>query len=100
MAQAADRFTEQNYRDADTLLESAPTGGMLISDLLLQAQLSGLSQTVQTLIYLLALRAYGKTEENAEYAVDAAGQCFVSEPFWGDDLIVRPPARFQEEPHE
>ncbi len=100
MAQAADRFTEQDYRDADTLLESAPTDGTLISDLLLQAQLSGLSQQTQTLIYLLALHAYGETEENAEHAVDAANQCFIAEPFWGDDLVVRPTAKFEELSHE
>jgi hypothetical protein len=96
MAQTADRFTEQDYRDADTLLETAPTEGTLISNMLLKAQLSGLSQQTQTLIYLLALRAYGETEENAEHVVDAAGQSFIAEPFWGDDLVVRPTPKFEE----
>lgn len=100
MAQAADRFTEQDYRDADTVLESALTGGSMISDLLLQAQLSGLSQTVQALVYLLALRAYGETEEDAEYAVDAADRCFIAGPFWGDDLAVRPSAKLEEVSHD
>jgi hypothetical protein len=100
MAQAADRFTEQDYRDADTVLESAPTKGALISDLLVKTQLSGLSQTVQTLVYLLALRAYGETEENAEYVVEAADHCFMAEPFWGDNLIVRPAAQLEEVSHE
>jgi hypothetical protein len=100
MAQAADRFTEQDYRDADTVLETAPANGALISDLLGKARLSGLSETVQTLIYLLALRAYGETEENAEYTVEATDHCFMAEPFWGDNLIVRPAAQFEEVSHE
>lgn len=100
MAQAADRFTEQDYRDADTVLESTPANSALISNLLEKAQLTGLSETVQTLIYLLALRAYGETEENAEYTVEAADHCFMTEPFWGDNLIVRPTAKFEEVSHE
>jgi hypothetical protein len=100
MSQAADRFSEQDFRDADTVLESAPTDGTLISDLLAKAQLSGLSPTVQTLIYLLTLRAYGETEENAEYAVDIADHCFVTDIFWGDNLIIRPAAKFEEVSHE
>jgi hypothetical protein len=65
-----------------------------------KARLSGLSETAQTLTYLLALRAYGETEENAEYSANAAEQCFVAEPFWGDDLVVRPTPLLQEEANE
>jgi hypothetical protein len=100
MTHSADRFTEQDYRDADTLLESAPTDGALISDLLHKAQLSGLSHSVQTLIYLLALRAYGETEENAEYNADSADRCFTADPFWGDDLVVRPAAAPEDVTHD
>jgi hypothetical protein len=100
MTQSADRFAEQDYRDADTLLESAPADGAFISDLLLKAQLSGLSKSVQTLIYLLALRAYGEAEENPEYRVDPADHCFTGEPFWGDDLVIRPAPKLEDVTHE
>lgn len=97
MSQAPDRFTEQDYRDADNLLESAPLAGALVSELIENAQTSGRSETVQTLLYLLALRDYGEAEENVEYDVEAADRCFIAEPFWGDDLIIRPPSEPVEE---
>jgi hypothetical protein len=100
MTQSPDRFAEQDYRDADTLLESAPADGTFISDLLLKAQLSGLSKSVQTLIYLLALRAYGEPEENPEYRVDPADHCFTGDPFWGDDLVIRPAPKLEDVTHE
>jgi hypothetical protein len=100
MTQPADRFAEQDYRDADTLLEAAPADGALISDLLLKAKLSGLSNNVQSLIYLLTLRAYGETEENAEYSVNPADHCFTADAFWGDDLVIRPIPKPDEVTHE
>ena len=97
MAQAPDHFTEQDYRDADSFLESAPTTGTFISDLLSAAQSFGRSETVQTLVYLLALRDYGEKEQDAELEVNTADRCFVVEPFWGDDLLIRPPTQNMEE---
>jgi|SRR6478609_1424712 len=100
MTQSADRFAEQDFRDAETLLETAPADGALISDLLLKAQLSGLSNSVQTLIYLLALRAYGEMEVNAEYSVNPADRCFTADPFWGDDFVIRLVPKLEEVTHE
>jgi len=98
MTQAPDRFSEQDYRDADTLLDLAPTDGTFVSDLLSRAQSSGCSEAVQTLVYLLALRDYGETEENAEYEVESADRSFVAGPFWGDDLLIRPSTQHAEQP--
>jgi hypothetical protein len=93
MAQSPDRFTEQDYRDADRLLECVLPVGSFVSDLLEQAGLTGHSETAQTLVYLLALRDYGEAVETVEYTVEAADRCFVVDPFWGDDLFIRPPSQ-------
>jgi hypothetical protein len=89
LVQAPERFSEQDYRDADVLLDSIPEAGVLVSDLIEDARLAGRSDTVQSLVYLLALREYGEAEDGAAYNVDAAGQCFTAEPLWGDDLLIR-----------
>jgi hypothetical protein len=89
MIQSPDRFTEEDYRDADGLLESKSVVGTFVSELLTDAELSGRPEAVQTLVYLLALRDYGEAIENAEYIVESTDRCFVSAPFWGDDLLIR-----------
>lgn len=97
MAQSPDRFSEQDYRDADRLLEGVQPLGSLVSDLLHQAGLAGHSQTVKTLLYLLALRDFGEPVDTVEYAVEAADRCFLVDPFWGDDLLIRPSEQLPEE---
>jgi hypothetical protein len=91
-----DHFTEQDYRDADMLLESMPTKA-LISELLAEAQATGHSEKLQTLLYLLALRDYGEADESVDYAVEVADRCFVVDPFWGDDLLISLPVQPAEE---
>jgi hypothetical protein len=97
MAQSPDRFSEQDYRDADRLLDSVQPLGSFLSDLLVQAGLAGHSQTVQTLVYLLALRDFGEVVETVEHTVEAADRCFFIDPFWGDDLLIRPTDQRAEE---
>ena len=97
MVQAPDRFTEFDYRDAERLLSAVPEDGALVSAVLSQAAAQGLGETAQTLLYLLALRDYGEAEENSEYLVDSTNHCFITAPYWGDDLLIRPPAQSVEE---
>jgi hypothetical protein len=97
MEQSPDRFTDQDYRDVDVLLGSAPIAGTLVSNLISEARSMRRSETVQTLVYLLALRDYGETLENVEYSVEPADRCFIADPFWGDDLLIRPSAQAVEE---
>lgn len=92
MPQAPDRFTEFDYRDAERLLAGISEDGALISAVLAQAEARRMSETTQTLLYLLALRDFGEAEENAEYIVDSADRCFFTASYWGDDLLIRPPA--------
>ncbi len=88
MAQAPDRFTEQDYRDADRIFEAALPEGLHVSELIERAQASRQSETVQTLVYLLAIRDYGEAEETAEYRVEPSDRQFIVEPFSGDDLFI------------
>lgn len=97
MAQAPDRFTEFDYRDAERLLSGIPEDGALVSAVLSQAEAQKLSETTQTLLYLLALRDYGEAEENSEYLVDSTDRCFMAASYWGDDLLIRPRAQPAEE---
>lgn len=97
MGQAPDRFSELDYRDAEKLLAAIPEDGAFFSSVLAEARAAGFGETTQTLLYLLALRDYGEAEENAEYVVEAAECCFVAEPYWGDDLLIRPPSKPVEE---
>lgn len=97
MTQAPDRFTEHDYRNAEGLLSAIPESGALVSTMLADARARGFGETTQTLLYLLALRDFGEAEENVEYVVEPAAQCFIGEPYWGDDLLVCPPAKSEEE---
>jgi hypothetical protein len=97
VTQAPDRFTEHDYRNAAGLLSAIPKSGALVSTMLADARARGFGETTQTLLYLLALRDFGEAEENVEYVVEPAAQCFIGEPYWGDDLLVCPPAKSEEE---
>ncbi|MEP6672961.1 MAG: hypothetical protein ABJF10_27610, partial [Chthoniobacter sp.] len=92
-----DRFSEHDYRNAEGLLSAIRESGALVSTMLADARARGFGETTQTLLYLLALRDYGEAEENVEYVVEAAAQCFIAEPYWGDDLLICPPAKSVEE---
>ncbi len=97
MTQPPERFSEQDFRDADLLLNSLPDDGRLVSDLLVAARIEGKSETVQTLLYLLALQDYGEAPETAERTVEIADRGFLLDPFWGDDLRIWPVAEPVEE---
>lgn len=97
LTQAPDRFTEHDYRHAEELLSTIPERGAHLSTMLTDARARGFDETTQTLLYLLALRDYGEAEENVEYVIGTAARCFIAEPYWGDDLMVSPPAKFADE---
>lgn len=90
MSQALERFTEQDFRDVDLLIDSLDDEGSLVSELIGRARQTGKSETVQTLLYLLALQDYGEMQETAARTVDSADRGFIIDPFWGDDLHIRP----------
>lgn len=92
MPQPIERFNEQDFRDVDLLMESLPPDGAFVSDLISAAREEGKSETLQTLLYLLALQDYGEPQESAARMVKTAEQSFILDPFWGDDLRVRPVA--------
>ncbi|MGC1478883.1 MAG: hypothetical protein WA771_00140 [Chthoniobacterales bacterium] len=92
MTQPPDRFSEQDFRDVDDLLSGVPEEGGLLSDLLLSARHGGKTETVQTLLYLLALQDFGEAPETAARAVEIADRGFQLDPFSGDDLRIWPVA--------
>jgi hypothetical protein len=97
MSQALERFTEQDFRDVDLIIDSLGDEGSLVSDLISRARQAGKSETVQTLLYLLALQDYGEMQEAAVCTVESAERGFIMDPFWGDDLHIRPfPARVED----
>jgi hypothetical protein len=90
MPEALERFSEQDFRDVDILIESLDANGSLVSELINAAKEEGKTETVQTLLYLVALQEYGEVQEGAARVVENAGHGFIVDPFWGDDLHIRP----------
>jgi hypothetical protein len=97
MSEALERFSEQDFRDVDLLIGSLDAQGSLVSELIGGARDAGKSETVQTLLYLLALQDYGEVQETAVRTVEYAGGGFIIDPFWGDDLHIRPLAERMED---
>jgi hypothetical protein len=97
MLQPDERFSEQDFCDVELILAHLPENGALISELLIQTKADHKTETVQLLLYLLALQDYGEAQDTAQRFVDIADRGFILDSLSGDDLRLWPAVELAEE---